>query len=113
MSYTELHTGKFKIVAKNNAEIKKYVEDNNLSNKLSISKYNEWYINDEDYIITHIRDSNEHVMIKFIEHIELDPDDYIAEFGKDNSDEVSFVCQFYNGGTCLNELIEDYLNVQN
>lgn len=112
MSNTELHTGKFKIVAKNNAEIKKYVEDNNLSDKLSISKYGGWYIDDEDYTITRIKNSDEHVMIKFIEHTESDPDDYVIEFQKEDNDEVSFTCLFYNGGTDLNELIEDYLNSQ-
>ena len=82
MSDTELHTGKFKIVAKNNAEIKKYAEDNNLSSKLSISKYGGWYIDDEDYTITRIKNSDEHAMIQFIEHIKSDPDDYEIEFQK-------------------------------
>ncbi len=112
MSHTELHTGKFKIVAKNNAEIKKYVEDNNLSDKLSISKYGGWYIDDEDYIITLIKNSDEHAMIEFIEHIESDPEDLIAEFQKENNDEVSFTCLFYNGGICLIDIIEDYVNSQ-
>ena len=112
MSYTELHTGKFKIVAKNNAEIKKYVEDNNLSDKLSISKYGGWYIDDEFYTIIHIKNSDEHAMIEFIEHIESDPDDLMVEFQKEDNDKVSFTCLFYNGGTDLNQLIEDYVNSQ-
>ena len=40
MSYTELHTGKFSIVAKGVDEIDAYVNANNLTDKVDRKEYN-------------------------------------------------------------------------
>ena len=36
MSYTEFHAGKFKIVARGDEAIKKYIKDNNLKERIEL-----------------------------------------------------------------------------
>lgn len=42
-----------------------------------------------------------------VEHKELDCDDDINYFVKNEDETITFVAQFYNGGTCLEEVLED------
>lgn len=43
---------------------------------------------------------------KLVEHTELEDDD-IFKFWKNADGSISFVAEFYNGGTCLSEIIEE------
>ena len=43
---------------------------------------------------------------RLVEHTELEDDD-IFKFWKNDDGSISFVAEFYNGGTCLNEIIEE------
>ena len=42
---------------------------------------------------------------KLVEHIKIEDD--IFKFWKNDDGSISFVAEFYNGGTCLSEIIEE------
>lgn len=111
MSYTELHTGKFKIVAKGINEIDAYVNANNLTDKVDRKEYNgkvSYYIDDrERYDIIVVKDTP--VMIKYDYHKEAEACDYVSYINKGPDDSYDFIMMFYNGGTCLSEMIGDEL----
>ena len=110
MSYTELHTGKFSIVAKGVDEIDAYVNANNLTDKVDRNEYNgkvSYYIDDEGYNIVVVKDIP--VMIKYDYHKEEEACDYVSYINKGPDDSYDFIMMFYNGGTCLSEMIGDEL----
>ena len=110
MSYTELHTGKFSIVAKGVDEIDAYVNANNLTDKVDRNEYNgkvSYYIDDEGYNIVVVKDIP--VMIKYDYHKEAEACDYVSYINKGPDDSYDFIMMFYNGGTCLSEMIGDEL----
>ena len=111
MSYTELHTGKFRIVAKGVDEIDAYINANNLTDKVDRDEYNgkvSYYIDDkEGYDIVVVKDTP--VMIQYDYHNEEEASDYISHINKGADGSYNFVMMFYNGGTCLSEMISDEL----
>ena len=111
MSYTELHTGKFSIVAKGVDEIDAYVNANNLTDKVERNEYNgkvRYYIDaKEGYDIVVVK--NTPVMIKYDYHDERDPSDCISYINKEIDGSYDFVMMFYNGGTDLSEMIGNEL----
>ena len=110
MSYTELHTGKFSIVAKGVDEIDAYVNANNLTDKVDRNEYNgkvSYYIDDEGYNIVVVKDIP--VMIKYDYHKEEEACDYVSYINKEPDGSYDFIMMFYNGGTCLSEMIADEL----
>jgi hypothetical protein len=50
---------------------------------------------------------------EIFDHIELDEDKDINKLEKNGDGTISFVLQFYNGGTCLSECIEEELELIN
>ena len=110
MSYTELHTGKFSIVAKGVDEIDAYVNANNLTDKVDRNEYNgkvSYYIDDEGYNIVVVKDIP--FMIKYDYHKEEEACDYVSYINKEPDGSYDFIMMFYNGGTCLSEMIGDEL----
>ena len=107
MSYTELHTGKFSIVAKGVDEIDAYISENNLTDKVDRDEYNckvRYYIDDnEEYDIVVVKDTP--VMIKYDYHKEEEAYDYVSYINKGPDGSYDFIMMFYNGGTCLSEMI--------
>jgi len=47
-----------------------------------------------------------------IEHTEENDGDF-AHFVKNPDDTITYACQFYNGGTCLSEVVENEINKLN
>ena len=110
MSYTELHTGKFSIVAKGVDEIDAYINANNLTDKVDRNEYNgkvSYYIDDEGYNIVVVKDIP--VMIKYDYHKEEEACDYVSYINKEPDGSYDFIMMFYNGGICLSEMIGDEL----
>lgn len=135
MSYTEFHKGKFKIVARGDEAIKKYIKDNNLEERIELDidektgkienledkepfNGDEW---DHEYHMityrrylpnTYDRNSNaEHLLIKYINHEHHDLDDGdINIHNRVSKDEFEFAISFYNGGTYELEIYEDIIN---
>jgi len=119
MSRVETHFGKIKILASGNKAVIDYIERNNLGDKIKKWKTCSWsdeiaFDNeDENYIILH-KDANyksgaEHILCKFIIHKEFKEGDYINIMQQTGPDEFEFFTQFYNGGTCLEEMLSDEL----
>lgn len=116
MSRTETHTGKFKVITRTTEDTIEYINKN-------LSEY--WtaqllgngriYINetekfDEDYCdkefpydVVKVKDW--WWLIKFVKHKAFDEDEDLAEMYIDEDGNYDFICQFYNGGTYLGEVL--------
>ena len=102
MSQTQTHIGKIKEIA--NQEV-------TFESKLVAIGYsfNDWeledqYIDSDKYI--YLRKTNQ--LFEFVEHSE--PEYETIAYGMTNPDgTISFIAQFYDGGTCLNEVLEDII----
>lgn len=110
MSCSETHFGRFKIVAKGIDEMKKYAAKNDLENKLEFDEYNDGkcycYIDPSDgYDAVFV--NGEWQLLKFITHVETD--DYFVSLTEVDKDTYDFATMFYNGGTCLSEVLGDEL----
>jgi hypothetical protein len=135
MSYTEFHKGKFKIVARGDEAIKKYIKDNNLEERIELDidektgkirnledkeSFNDDKYDHEYHMImyrrylpnTYDRNPNaEHLLIKYINHEHHDLDDGdINIHNRVSKDEFEFAISFYNGGTYELEIYEDIIN---
>lgn len=110
MSCSETHFGRFKIVAKGIDEMKKYAAENDLENKLEFDEYNDGkcycYI-DQSHGYDAVFVNGEWQLLKFITHIETD--DYFISLTQVDEDTYDFATMFYNGGTCLSEVLGDEL----
>lgn len=106
MSCSETHFGRFRIVAKGIDEMKKYAAANDLENKLEFDEYDNdkyyCYI-DSSYGYEAVYVNCEWQLLKYIKHIETD--DYFVSLTQVDKDTYDFVTMFYNGGTCLSEVL--------
>lgn len=114
MSYTEFHFGKLKIVPKlENETIEEQCKRISKKSELPNPKYYEtWeeYFREnfyKDYIIV------SGTMYKIYDHFNTDDDSYFFKILPNNEDSYTFVGCFYNGGTCLEECIEEELTKLN
>lgn len=119
MSCTELHTGTLHKLPINTEEgIKTYLKNQLITKKPEKKEeilvlddlqdiYDELYYADihNDYYI------NYHKMeiYKIIDHKSYDDDDYIDDWEQLPDGDIKFITQFYNGGCCLDEVIESGL----
>ena len=103
MSQTETHCGKFKVLAEGYDNILKYVKEHNIENLFNF----DFYIRSESEYYD-ILDG--YTLIEYIEHRKYGEDDNLVEFTKNEDGTINFLVQFYNGGCCLQEVLEDYKN---
>jgi hypothetical protein len=116
MSYTEFHTGKLypvriekdlettchTIAKRHNIELEEdWRED-------FMDKFNEYAFKrksvNEEYFIHGDK------LYRIIDHEESDSEEYFMKLGRNNDGSISFVGQFYNGGTCFSEMLEEALD---
>jgi len=114
MGEVEIHKGKFKVLAYGDEEVIKYIKDHQVEIEVEVEdgKIFDYDCKDKNKkILTLFRNQkNEtHVLIKHLEHIEKDDNDYLDEFNRVNKDTFEYLFQFYNGGTCASEILEDHL----
>ena len=116
MSRTETHFGKIKKIELQNKTIEQFFQEKCIENSIfKIDKgYNTWKetyfdnISYEKYFIVN------NVVWEAIEHTEIDEGDDISIITPNADGTLSFIMQFYNGGTCLSEIIEEGLkNINN
>lgn len=50
------------------------------------------------------------MLIEFIEHVKYDEDEGICIFRKNNDNTYNLTTQFYNGGCCFQEILEEEIN---
>lgn len=117
MSYTELHTGKLRVCAKEMSieSLKLFLERNE---GLIIDDFKEKLEDERTYF--EIQEGDWRGAYKFIysngtlyevlEHKDLGEADFLDET-KDNGDgTIEFTYLFYNGGTCFSEMLEEGLD---
>ena len=103
MSYTEIHFGRFKVLAKGEKNIKEYINKHNIE-----VEYDDIYPTDYNkYCVTECYEGEKH-LIEFIEHEELEEGDDFGKFHLNEDGTVSFGVSFYNGGCGLEEAIGDF-----
>jgi hypothetical protein len=116
MSYTEQHTGKLKKLnlkdyqAKMEFLISKDIFDlyengmtlGVLFNKLKYKtdEIEKYYLVDGD-------------LYELVECKEFEDSDYLSIFNKNSDGTIDFTVRFYNGGTCLDEMIEEGISELN
>jgi len=106
MSYTETHFGKFKILAKGEENIKKYMEEHNIE---TCFPDDIWPADTEKYYVTYPWDKDgDNYLIEFLEHKAYDDGEGFEEFRQNEDGTVSFGVQFYNGGCGLEEALGDF-----
>ena len=117
MSRVETHFGKIKILALGNKAVLDYIKRNNLGDKVKECSWCgeiDFDVEDNDYIVLH-KDvkygaATEHILCKFVNHTEFDEGEDIEIFNQTSPDEYEFLAQFYNGGTCLEEILSNELS---
>jgi len=57
----------------------------------------EYFINGED-------------LYRVIDHVESDSEGYFMKLSKNDDGSIAFMGQFYNGGTCFSEMLEEALD---
>lgn len=117
MSYTEKHIGRLVEVDfdKNYTapeDFYKMLCEYHNYNSLTVTKYREPYTYKswEELYWEELWDEDNLYKVdgkvyKLVEHNEIEDD--IFKFWKNADGSISFVAEFYNGGTCLSEIIED------
>jgi hypothetical protein len=116
MSRTEFHTGKLypvnfgkdlegycrRIAESNNIELEEdWQEDfrdkfDEYANKRGHAK-EEYFIQGEN-------------LYRVIDHVESEDEDYFMKLSRNADGGISFIGQFYNGGTCFSEMLEEALD---
>lgn len=107
MSHTETHIGKLrKVPLKENQTIEQWCEEK--CKELNINfNYGSWEktllynFSDDKYFII------DDTIWEVFDHTEVENNDDIDIMTLNEDGTLSFVMQFYNGGTCLSECIED------
>ena len=118
MSRTETHTGKFKVITRTTEDTIDYINKNLSKYWLAeLSNRGRIYINETEtfnveywtrniefpYDVVEVKD--QWWLIEFVKHKAFDEDEDLAEMSINEDDTYEFVCQFYNGGTYLGEVL--------
>ena len=113
MSETKHIKGRLKLVKPPEGKsLQDFSEEYLTEKNYTISDYNKKYHNG-DYVHILVDAFNDDFIIIndklfSLESTELDPDDEILNFNYNSSDDsYDFECKFYNGGTCLSEMLEE------
>lgn len=119
MSYTEFHKGKLRILTRSTEDTLDYIEKHNLKGEfIGYGSGNELYVktNNPKYLILH-KDAKYYGkemdcwLCEFIEHTEQEGGgDYYADVKRIGKDEYEFICIFYNGCTCLDEILNEKIS---
>jgi len=116
MSYTEFHTGKLYPV-----KIEKNLEETcrAIAKRFDIELGEDWQEDFRDkfneYEYKNKRTNEEYFihgekLYRVIDHEELDSEDYFMKLSRNENGSLSFIGQFYNGGTCFSEMLEEALD---
>lgn len=108
MSNYEFHSGKLKIVPK----LENETLEEQCKRLLNISKLPEYYLSWGEFLINDFGD--EYIIINDIvyeiyDHIEYNNSKDFFNITSNDDGTFKFIGQFYNGGTCLYELLEEEL----
>lgn len=116
MSYTEFHTGKLYPV-----KIEKNLEETcrAIAKRFDIELGEDWEEDFSDkfgeYAYKHKRVTEEYFihgnrLYRVIDHEESDSEEYFMKLSRSEDGSISFIGQFYNGGTYFSEMLEEALD---
>lgn len=125
MSSTEIHFGKIKVHTRNTQDTLNYIKEHGLEKDFEIEPPGTaawktwWSINPKDevrkkYVVLNSQAKNsegELCLCEFENHIEWGEDNETSYIHDEGNDTFSFVTEFYNGGTCLEEVLEYLLKL--
>lgn len=116
MSYTELHTGTLHMLPIEGEEnvkifLKQQLIEKNPDKKEEYSQLDDW---DDIFDELYYADINDNFywdrkkwkIYEILNHKEYDDEEYIDEWEAQPNGDIKFITQFYNGGCCLDEVIE-------
>lgn len=106
MSEIKKHIGKFRVLTKDTEETKKYITDHGMQDDFDEELY---FIGESKKYITVGGDDSVR-LLGFIEHRELDEYEDIEYYKKNDDGTIDFAVEYYNGGTCLEECLEEIIN---
>ena len=114
MSQNEFHTGRLVPVDLEGKTVEEFAEEICRSSGISeISSYHDTWLEEFRYELAYekyfIVDGE---IYEMIEHSDSD-EEYFVHMRRNEDGSISFSAQFYNGGTCLSEVIEDSVLVMN
>lgn len=118
MSRTETHTGKIKVITMTTKDTAEYINEY-LSKywKIKMSDNGRFYVHETDayneeywkkdiefpYDVVEVKD--QWWLIEFVKHKAFDEYEDLTEMSINEDGTYDFICQFYNGGACLSEVI--------
>lgn len=116
MSRTEFHTGRLYPV-----KIETSLEETcrSIAARFDVELSEDWqedFMNAIDEYTTKVTSQPEEYFIygeklyRVIDHIELEDDEYFMRLSRNADGSLQFIGQFYNGGTCFSEMLEEALN---
>ena len=106
MSEIEKHIGKFRVITDNTEDTRKYIAEHGMKDDFNEELY---FIGEYKKYITVGREDSV-LLLEFIEHQELDEYEDIEYYKKNDDGTIDFAVEYYNGGTCLEECLEEFLN---
>jgi hypothetical protein len=114
MSQNEFHTGKLSLVDLKGKTPEEFAKEVCIAAGISeISSYHDSWLEEFRYELAYekyfIVDGE---IYEMIEHSESD-DEYFVHMNRNEDGTISFSSQFYNGGTCLSEIIEESISEMN
>jgi hypothetical protein len=116
MSQTEFHTGKlYPVKIKNNLEetCRAIAMRHNI--ELGEDWREDFRENFNEYEYKRKKVTEEYFihgekLYRVIDHEESDDNEYFMKLSRDDNGSISFIGQFYNGGTCFSEMLEEALD---
>ena len=111
MSRTEFHTGKLYPV-----KIETSLEETcrNIANRHGIELGEDWQEDFRDgfneYEVTEEYFIHGEKLYRVIDHVESEDEEYFMKLSRNSDGSISFMGQFYNGGTCFSEMLEESLD---
>jgi hypothetical protein len=116
MSQTEFHTGKlYTVKIKNNLE----ETCRSIATRHNIELGEDWQEDFRDkfneYEYKNKRTTEEYFihgekLYRVIDHEESEDSEYFMKLSREDNGSISFIGQFYNGGTCFSEMLEEALD---
>ena len=116
MSQTEFHTGKlYPVKIKNNLEETCRAIATRHNIELGEDWREDFRENFNEYEYKRKRVNEEYFihgekLYRVIDHEESDDNEYFMKLSRDDNGSISFIGQFYNGGTCFSEMLEEALD---
>lgn len=120
MSQTEQHIGKLRRVDLKGKSVEEWCQEK-LANDHGVYELASWCDNWIEQLNDFFYDRRDKTfymassngVVEIFEHNELDYEGDIYQFNEHKNGDVDFVLQFYNGGTCFAEIVEEFIDRKN